>query len=101
MSMWFWVILASVLSLGVKLLGYLLPESLFDNPKVVTMANFVTIGMLAALVVTNAFSTGQGLDIDARLAALVVAVIALVMRAPFLVVIVLGAAAAALVRLVS
>ncbi|WP_377464832.1 AzlD domain-containing protein [Populibacterium corticicola] len=98
-DLWMWVILASVISFGVKLLGYLLPESIFDNPKVVTTANFVTIGMLAALVATNTFADSGSLAIDARLAALVAALIALMLRAPFLVVLLVGAAAAALVRM--
>ncbi len=100
MDLWIWVALACALSFLVKFLGYLLPESVFDNPKVVTTANFVTIGMLAALVVTNTFASGQQLGIDARLAALLAAVVALVLRAPFLVVIIVGAAAAALTRLI-
>jgi branched-subunit amino acid transport protein len=101
MTLWIWVLLACILSFAVKFLGYLLPESIFDNPKVVTTANFVTIGMLAALVATNTFGNSNAVVLDARVAALVAAVIALLLRAPFLVVIIVGALAAALVRLLA
>jgi branched-subunit amino acid transport protein len=55
--------------------------------------------LLAALVVTQAFTTGQDITIDARAAGLAAAVVALVLRAPTLVVIGSAAVVAALVRL--
>ena len=48
---------------------------------------------------TNAFLTGTSVSLDARLVALLAAGVALVLRAPFLAVVVVGAAAAALARL--
>ena len=55
--------------------------------------------LLAALVATSTLSTGQELVIDARLAGVGVAAVALLLRAPVLLVVVLAAATAALVRL--
>ena len=46
----------------------------------------------------NTFSAGTSLVVDARLAALLVAALARWCRAPFLLLVVLGAAASALVR---
>lgn len=100
MSLWLWILAASVVSYGVKLLGYLLPESIFDDPRVVTTANYVTVGLLAALVITNTFGGPLGIAFDARIGALAAALIALILRAPFLVVVLVGAVAAALIRLV-
>lgn len=100
MSLWLWILAASVVSYGVKLLGYLLPESIFDDPRVVTTANYVTVGLLAALVITNTFGGPAGIAFDARIGALAAALIALILRAPFLVVVLVGAVAAALIRLV-
>jgi hypothetical protein len=54
--------------------------------------------MLAALVVANTFGAGQALVLDARAAGVAAAAVAAWRRAPFLVVIVLGAAVTALVR---
>src|SRR5438132_750330 len=54
----------------------------------------------AALVATQTFSSGQHLVLDVRAAALGVAVIAVALRAPFLVVVVAAAGTAALLRLI-
>jgi branched-subunit amino acid transport protein len=54
--------------------------------------------LLAALIVTNTFATGTALVIDARLAGMAAAVVAIVLRAPILVVIVVAAVAAAVTR---
>ncbi|WP_029069773.1 AzlD domain-containing protein [Jonesia quinghaiensis] len=98
MTMWVWIVCAAALSYAVKLAGYLLPDSWFDDPRVITIANHVTVGLLAGLVITNALSSGEGIHADARLGALVVAFIALLLRAPFLVVVIAGTLAAALLR---
>lgn len=98
MSVWFWVLLASLICVAMKLAGYLVPAKVLENPRVAHTAAMVTCGLLAALVVTQTFSSGSALVIDARLAAIAVAAIALVLRAPFIVVVVLGALAAAAVR---
>jgi hypothetical protein len=57
--------------------------------------------LLAALIVTQAFADGRRLVLDARAAGLAVAVAAVALRAPVLVVVALAAGAAALTRAVS
>jgi hypothetical protein len=57
------------------------------------------VALLAALIATNTFSTGNHLVLDVRAAAIGVAVVAVLLRAPFLVVVVSAAATAALLRL--
>lgn len=99
MSLWWWVLGACALSYALKLLGYLVPDRVLDDPRVGRMAGTVTVGLLAALVVMNAFGSGQALVVDARLGALLAAGAALLLRAPFLVVVVLGAVTAAVLRL--
>lgn len=99
MSLWFWVIAACVVGFLTKLLGYLLPRTWLTNPRVARVAGILTIGLLASLAVANTVATGQQLVLDARLGALVAAAIALGLRAPFLVVVIVGAAAAAGLRL--
>jgi hypothetical protein len=54
--------------------------------------------LLAALIVTQAFSDGRHLVVDARAAGLGVALVAVALRAPVLVVVVLAAGTAALTR---
>lgn len=99
MSMWLWVLLACVLAYLTKLAGYLLPTRLLESPRVMTATSAMTVGLLSSLVILNAVGTGQHLVLDARLVALAVAAIALWRKAPFLVVVILGAAAAAVARL--
>ena len=57
--------------------------------------------LLAALVVVDTFADGKSLVIDARAAGLAAAAIAVALRAPIIVVILLAAAVTALVRAVS
>lgn len=98
MTAWLWILAASGIAFATKLAGYLAPDSLLDSPAVRRATASVTVGLLASLVVTNTFSSGQSLVLDARVAALVAAAVALRLRAPFLLVVMVGAVAAALAR---
>lgn len=98
MSLWFWVLASALVCAAIKLAGYLVPSSVLENPRIAHTAAMVTCGLLAALVITQTFADGAALVLDARLVAVVVAAVALWFRAPFIVVVILGAAAAALVR---
>lgn len=95
-----WILAAGLIAFGTKVSGYLLPASLLENPRVLKVAGTVTIGLLASLIALNAFGDGQAVSVDARLGALIVAIIACYLRAPFLLVVILGAATAALLRAV-
>ncbi|WP_334172513.1 AzlD domain-containing protein [Sinomonas sp.] len=99
MNLWFWVIVSCAAAYAIKLLGYLVPRRWMENERMTRIAGTVTIGLLASLTVVNAFGSGQALAFDARLGSLAAAAIALVLRAPFLVVVIVGAAAAAGLRL--
>lgn len=99
MTVWFWIVVACVLGFLTKLVGYLVPRRWLKNRRVARVAGTLTIGLLAALTVANTVATGQQLVLDARLGALAAAAIALVARAPFIVVVIVGALAAAGLRL--
>ncbi|TWI14368.1 AzlD domain-containing protein [Aerolutibacter ruishenii] len=98
MSLWGWILLASAAAYATKLAGYLVPPQWLQNPRMTRVAGTLTIGLLASLTAMNAFSAGQALVFDARTLALVAAGVALWLRVPFLGVVVVGAAAAALAR---
>lgn len=98
MSLWHWIVLASAAALLTKLLGYAVPARFLHNPRMTQVAACMTVALLAALTVMNTFSHGQALVLDARLVALGVAALALWLRAPFLLVVVLGAVSAGVVR---
>ena len=95
---WFWIVLASALAYGTKLLGYMVPARWLHHPRMARVAGALTVALLAALAALNTFANGHHLVLDARVVALAVAAIALALRLPFLLVVVLGAAASALAR---
>ena len=82
-----------------KLAGLSLPASVLEHHVTARIADLLPVALLAALVGVQVFSDGQDLSVDARLAGLVVAAVALVFRASFLVVVALAATTAALIRL--
>jgi branched chain amino acid efflux pump len=99
MSLWMWLLLSCLFAYAWKLMGYLVPASLLRNPRMSRVAGTMTIGLLASLTIVNTVASGQALVLDARLGALAAAGAALLLRAPFLVVVLAGAGAAALLRL--
>lgn len=98
MLLWGWLLLACAVAYATKLAGYLVPSRWLENERMTRVAGTLTIGLLASLTAMNAFSAGQALALDARAAALLAAAIALWLRVPFLGVVVVGAATAALLR---
>ena len=70
-------------------------------PRIGELLGVVAPAILAALVVTETFASGRSLVVDARLAGLGAGIVAVALRAPLWLVIVVGALATALVRLVS
>ena len=85
---------------AIKLAGLSLPQRILEGPRVQRIIPLLPVALLAALVATQTFASGRHLVLDVRAASLAVAVIAVLLRAPFLVVVVAGAATAALLRLV-
>jgi len=84
-----------------KLAGMSLPERVLADRRVRRIGALLPVALLSALVATQTFATGQDLTLDARAAGLAVAAAAVLVRAPFLVVVVGAAGATALVRAVS
>ncbi|WP_249216377.1 AzlD domain-containing protein [Nocardioides palaemonis] len=98
--MWTAVVLAGVGCYLLKLAGLSLPERVLAHPTVERVADLIPVALLAALVAVQVFADGPSLTLDARVLGLVFAVVALLLRAPFLVVVVGAAVVAALARLV-
>jgi hypothetical protein len=96
--MWAAVLVASGAAFLTKWAGHLLPETVLERPLVRRMAAMLPIALLAALLAVQTLWSPDGLVVDARLAGVGVAVIALLLRAPFLVVVLSAAATAALLR---
>ncbi len=82
-----------------KLAGLTVPQRVLASPRVRRFAELVPVALLAALSVVQTVASGQAFDLDpARLAGLGAAVVALLLRAPFLLVIVAAAGTAAALR---
>ena len=99
MTLWLIVIVASLACLALKLVGYLVPPDLLDAPAPSRIANLLTVALLSALVAVQTLGAGAALQFDARAPALLVAVVLFALKVPFVVVVVLAAATAALIRL--
>ena len=84
-----------------KLAGLSVPAAWVEQPWVRRVVEFVPAALLAALVVVQAATSGPRLVLDGRLVGLAVAAVALALRAPFIVVLLLAGAAGALVQVVS
>lgn len=98
LAVWVAVLASSAVVLATKVLGHVVPERLLARPRVTRTAALVTAALLAALVAVQTATSDGALVLDARVAALVVAAVALLLRAPFVVVVLLAAATAALLR---
>lgn len=95
---WPAVIIGSLGAYLLKLTGYVIPAQVLENPRLRRLTALLPVALLAALVAVQTFSSGTTLQIDARLAGLAAAILALVLRAPFLLVVLVAAATAAILR---
>ncbi|MBO3745416.1 AzlD domain-containing protein [Streptosporangiaceae bacterium NEAU-GS5] len=97
---WWAVIATAVGCYLLKFAGLSAPRRLLDQPQVRRFAELVPVALLAALIAVQTLAHGQSIQLDgARLTGLAAAVVALVLRAPFLVVLAVAAIATALVRM--
>jgi branched-subunit amino acid transport protein len=94
-AIWIGIIATSVIAFLLKYLGHSVPERWLSHPRVLKINSMIPIALLSALVAVQTFTNDKTLVIDQRLAGLAVAVIALILRAPFAVVVISAAATSA------
>jgi len=97
--MWSAVLLAGLGCYLLKLGGLSVPRGALEKPVVERVADLIPVALLSALIGVQVFGDGQHLTVDARLLGLGAAVVALLLRAPFIVVVVVAALTAAIARL--
>lgn len=97
--LWPGLLTASAACYVLKLAGLSLPQTWLHGARIQRTVQLLPVALLAALVAILTFSTGHRLVLDVRAAALGVAAVAVLLRAPFLVVVAAAAATAALLRL--
>lgn len=81
-----------------KIIGISVPARWLETPPLARIAALLPVALLAALVAVQTLAAGQRLVVDARVAGLAAGVIALLLRAPFLVVVAVAAGVAAPLR---
>jgi len=98
-AVWLTIAVLTVGTFGMKIVG---PLALGERPpgeRMLAMTGLVAPALLAALVLYETFSAhGHGITLDARAAGLGAALVAILLRAPMLVVVLVAAAMTAGVR---
>ncbi|MEV4944653.1 AzlD domain-containing protein [Streptomyces sp. NPDC053755] len=87
MNVWIAIGLTTAGCYLVKLLGLLVPAGTLERPLVQRLAALLPVALLAALTAQQTFAAGGALVLDARAAGIAAAAVALIVRAPFLVVV--------------
>lgn len=96
---WAAIILTGIGCYLLKLGGLSVPAAVLERPVVERIADRMPVALLSALIGVQVFASGSHLVLDARLAGLAAAAVALLLKAPFLVVVLVAALTAALIRL--
>ena len=96
-AFWIATIGTSVIAFLLKFAGHSVPERWLSHPKIQRINILIPIALLSALVAVQSFTTKTTLVIDQRLVGLVVATIALLLKAPFPVVVISAAISSAAV----
>ena len=97
--MWTAILLAAGGCYLLKLAGLSVPRRVLERPRVERVAARVPVALLAALIATSTLTNGRTPVVDERAAGLAVAGAALLLRAPFLVVVAAATVTTALLRL--
>ena len=95
---WAAILLTSLGCYVLKVAGLLVPRHWLGHPLTSRVAALLPVALLAALAAVQTFADGTRLVVDARLAGVAAGVAALLLRAPFLVVVAVAAGTAAAVR---
>jgi hypothetical protein len=95
----FWVATlgTSLVAFLLKYSGHSVPERWLSHPKIQRINALIPIALLSALVAVQSFSEKSELMIDQRLVGLTVAIIALILKAPFPIVVLSAAISSAAV----
>ena len=96
-SFWIATIGTSVIAFALKYSGHSVPEKWLSHPKIQRINALIPIALLSALVAVQSFSEKATLMIDQRMVGLCVAIAALMLKAPFPLVVVSAAISSAAV----
>lgn len=98
-GLWVAIIVTAAGCYLLKVAGLSVPQRVLAHPLSAQVAALIPVALLAALVAVQVLGEGRSLTVDARVLGLGAAVVLLLLRAPFLLVVFGAAAVAALARL--
>jgi branched-subunit amino acid transport protein len=87
LNIWIAIGATAVGCYAVKLIGLLVPAGVLERPLVQRFAALLPVALLAALTAQQTFAEARVLVVDAKAAGLAAAAVALILRAPFLLVV--------------
>lgn len=88
---WTAIIATSVIAFMLKYLGQAVPAAWLENARIQKFALYLPTALLAALVAVQSLGSEKNIVFDARSIGVVVAAVALFLKAPFPVVVILAA----------
>jgi branched-subunit amino acid transport protein len=92
---WLAVIGTSLIAFILKYLGHSVPKRWLSHPRILKINSLIPIALLSALVAVQSFTQDSRLVADQRMAGVGVAIVALILRAPFPIVVLSAAATSA------
>lgn len=96
-ELWIATLGASAICYLLKILGYSLPETTLNNPRIQRVNTFIPIVLLSALVAVQTLTIDSEVIVDHRLIGVLVAAISLKMRVSFPIMMASAALSSALV----
>jgi hypothetical protein len=96
-TFWIATIGTSLVAFALKYSGHSVPERWLSHPKIQRVNALIPIALLSALVSVQSFTDKTTLVVDQRIVGLVVAITALLLKAPFPVVVISSAVSSAIV----
>jgi len=96
-AMWIGVLGTSAIAFFLKFMGHSIPEKYLTNPRMLRINTLIPIALLSALVGVQTLTEKGKWVIDQRLAGVIVALIALRLKAPYFVVVISAALTSALI----
>ena len=98
MDVWIALLVAAAVVWALKTAGYAVPRRFVEGALMSRVSAVVTVALLASLVASQTLQGSEGLVLDARVPAVLVAAGLLAIRTPFLVVLLVAGAVAAGLR---
>ena len=96
-TLWIATLGTSLVAFLLKYSGHSVPERWFSHPRIQSINALIPIALLSSLVAVQSFSEKSQLMIDQRLIGLSAAIIALIFKAPFPIVVLSAALSSAAV----